>query len=343
MTLPIVIALLGCPEPPSPTPETEGSACDLTFDTLPGKTFVRQVAAPDGVTWLEDNWARARFYKEGEAIKLKYNARSLVEVYTYTCEKKPGELFCQTDDIDLQQWCQTLIANTGSCSPADLADRTGATLEDATKAKAELDAKLKKLSAEEKEQMKVAFSAPGNQLRGAFHVKINKDECRITGRDTYMTMTFGEIRELENIVGTARFVESDAELVFEHCKDSANMVALTAPGAKARPNQTKLRWNLGEAVPFKYVGDAMSKPEGSSCTYAMDTWINHAISQKDVAVNPGPDGKLDWSFVHTFAEVPPEKGRGVIHMYRYKTCEGKEKELVDVTCAMVLVSAAEGS
>jgi len=337
-----IFALLGCPEPPSATPPAETSACDLTFDTLPGKTFVRQVAAPDGKTWLEDPWARARFYKEGETLKVKYNTRSLSNVYTYSCEKKAGELFCQTDDIDLQQWCQTLIANIGSCSPGDLANRTGATLEEATKAKEALDAKLKKVSAEEKEAMKVAFSAPGNQLRGAFHVKINKDECRITGRDTYMTMTFGEIRELENIVGTARFVQTDADLVFEDCKDSSNMVALTAPGAKARPNQTKLRWNVSEAVPFKYVGDAMSKPE-SSCTYTMDTWINHAIAQKDVAVNPGADGKLDWSFTHTFAEVPPEHGRGVVHMYRYKTCDGGEKKLVDVTCAMVLVSAGEGS
>ena len=338
-----VLALLGCPEPPSATPPPAESTCDLTFDTLPGKTFVRQIAGPDGITMLEDPWARARFYEEGDTIKVKYNTRSLVDMYTYSCEKKPGELFCQTDDIDLQQWCQTLIANTGSCSAGDLADRTGATLEEATKAKEEFDAKLKKIPPEEKERMKVAFSAPGNQLRGAFHVKINKDECRITGRDTYMTMTFGEIRELENIVGTARFVETDADLVFEHCKDSVNMVALTAPGAKARPRETKLRWNVGEAIPFKYVGDAMSKPESSSCTYAMDTYINHAVAQKDVAVSPGADGKLDWSFMHTFAEVPPEHGRGVVHMYRYKTCAGKEKELVDVTCAMVLVSAPEGS
>ena len=60
-------------------------------------------------------------------------------------------------------------------------------------------------------------------------------------------------------------------------------------------------------------------------------------------MNPGADGKLDWSFTHTFAEVPPEHGRGVVHMYRYKTCDGGEKKLVDVTCAMVLVSAGEGS
>src|SRR5688572_7619295 len=118
MRFPIVLALLGCPEPPGANPPEEAATCDLTFDTLPGKTFVRQVAAPDGKTWLEDPWARARFYKEGETLKVKYNTRSLNSVYTYTCDKKPGELFCQTDDIDLQQWCQTLIANTGSCSPA---------------------------------------------------------------------------------------------------------------------------------------------------------------------------------------------------------------------------------
>jgi hypothetical protein len=265
-------------------------------------------------------------------------------MYTYTCEKKPGELFCQTDNPDLQQWCQTLIANTGSCSPADLADRTGAAIEDATKAQQALQALMKGMSAEDKERMKVAYSAPANQLRGAFHVKINKEECRLTGRDTYMTMTFGEIRELENYVGTSRFVPSDLDLVFEDCKDSANLVALTAPGAKARPTQTKLKWKVNDAIPFNYVGDAMSKPEGA-CTYSMDTWINHALLQKDVAVTPGADGKLDWSFSHTFTEIPPERGRGVVHLYRKKACDGKDAELVDVSCAMVLVedgAAGEG-
>jgi hypothetical protein len=339
MTLPLFAQLLGCPaQEAAPPPEPE--KCDLTFDTLPGKTFVRQVAAPDGKTWLEDNWARAHFYEEGGKLKLKYNTRSLQNVYTYTCEKKPGELYCQVDNPDLRQWCQTLIANTGGCSPADLAERTGASIEDATKAYQSLTEDLKKVPAEEKERMKVAFSAPGNQLRGVFHVKINKEECRLTGRDTYMTMTFGEMRELENLVGTARFVQSDADLVFEDCTDIADLVALTAPGAKARPNETKVPWKAGEPIPFKYVGDKMTKPEGPACKYTMDTWINHAASQKDVPVSVGADGKLDWSFTYTFAEVPAEKGRGVIHMYRKKTCDGSPAQLVDVSCAMVVVSPA---
>ena len=339
MTLPMFVHLLGCPAQEEAPPPPEPEKCDLSLDTLAGKTFIRQVSAPDGKTWLEDPWARARFYEDNGKIKLKYNTRSVSSMYTYTCEKKPGELFCQTDNIDLQQWCQTLIANTGSCSPADLADRTGVPIEEATKAQQALAAQMKGMSADEKEKMKVAYSAPANQLRGAFHVKINKEECRLTGRDTYMTMTFGEIRELENYVGTARFVPSEADLVFEDCKDSANLVALTAPGAKARPTETKLKWNVNEAVPFKYVGDAMSKPEGT-CTYTMDTYVNHALLQKGVAVSPGADGKLDWSFTHTFSEVPPEGGRGVVHVYRKKACDGKEAELVDVSCAMVLVADA---
>jgi hypothetical protein len=346
MTLPMFAHLLGCPAQEEAPPPPEAEPCTLTYESLPGRTFMRQLSAPDGKTWLEDPWARARFYEEDGKVKLKYNTRSVSSMYTYTCEKKPGELFCQTDNPDLQQWCQTLIANTGSCSPADLADRTGVPIEEATKAQQALAAAMKGMTAEQKENMKVAYSAPANQLRGAFHAKINKEDCRITGRDTYMTMTYGEIRELENYVGTSRFVESDADLVFEDCKDNANLVALTAPGAKARPNETKLKWKVNDAIPFKYVGDAMSKPEGAACTYTMDTYINHALMQKDVAVTPGADGKLDWSFSHTFTEVPPERGRGIVHVYRKKACDGAEAQLVDVSCAMVLVedgaAAGEG-
>lgn len=326
-----VLSLLGCgePEPPPAPPPAE---CTLTLDSLAGKTFVRQERAADGKEWKEDTWARARFYKTGDTLKVKYNTRALVEMYDYTCKKGKGELLCLADAPDLQQWCQTLIANKGTCSAADLADLTGVPVDQAMKAQQDLSAKVAKMKPEELAKMKIAFANPNNQLRGVLHVRLNKDDCRITMQDTFQTMTEGKVREVENFVGTSRFVESDADLVFENCKDHASFVALKAPDAVAKPGETKLDWKVGETVPFAYVGEALTKAE-PDCTYTMDSYVVYAPTQKAVAVAPA-DGKLDWRFSQAFTDP----GKKVVHLYRYKACAGAESQLQDVTCAMVNVS-----
>jgi hypothetical protein len=112
------------------------------------------------------------------------------------------------------------------------------------------------------------------------------------------------------------------------------MVALTAPDAAAKPGQTKLDWKVGEAVPFRYVGDAMSKPE-DGCTYSMDSYVVYEPVEKGVAVAPGADGKLSWAFTHAFKEAAKNR---VVHMYRYKACGGGAPALQDVSCAMVNVA-----
>jgi hypothetical protein len=333
---PVILAILGCtgeatPEaPPEPKPE----ACTLSFDTLPGKTFVRQVRTKDGQNWEEDTWARARFYSAGGKLKMKYNTRALVDMYDYTCTKGKGEITCLADNIDLAQWCQTLIANKGSCSPAELADLTGVSVDEATKARAELMPKIEKQTPEQLAKMKVAFSQPNNQLRGVFHVKINPEECRITGRDTFQTMTDGKLQELENFVGSSRFVQTDADLVFENCtkENQQLLVALTTPDAKAKPGETKVDWNSGETVPFKYVGDKLVKAE-PGCTYTMDEYASYAPVQKGAAVAPAADGTLPWSFSQSFTTPGPN----VVHLYRYQDCKGEGPKLADVTCAMVRV------
>ena len=274
-----------------------------------------------------------RFYKDGDKTKVKYNTRALVEMYDYTCTKAKGELLCLADNPDLQQWCQTLIANKGTCSAADLAGLTGVPVDQAMKAHDDLMAKVDKMKPDELSKMKIAFSTPNNQLRGVLHVRVNKDECRITAQDTFQTMTEGQVREVENFVGTSRFVESDKDLVFENCKDHASFVALTAPDAAAKPGETKLDWKVGETVPFKYVGDALVKPE-AGCTYSMDSWSVYEPVEKGAAVAPGADGKLAWAFSQPFAD----HGKKVVHLYRYKACGGGAPELVDVSCAMVNVS-----
>jgi hypothetical protein len=329
-----LLALTGCEllqPPPEPEPEPE---CTLSAKTLPGKSFVKVERTKDGKGWEEDIWARARFRTEGGKLKMRYNTRSIVDMYDYTCEKvKGGEVLCKADNPDLKQWCQTLVANKGNCSPAELADLTGASVADAKKAVDEILPLIEKQSPEEKQKMQLAFSSPSNQLRGVMHVKFNKDECRLTVRDTYQTMSNGNLTELENIVGNARFVETDKELMFDKCRDDASLVALTAPDAPARQGETKVQWKVGETIPFRYAGEGLAKPEGD-CTYTMDSWAVYEPDQRGVAVEPGADGSLGWAFTKSF----DDKGKKMVHLVRYKACGGGEPEKVDVTCALVEIT-----
>lgn len=326
LVLPLA-ALLACTggEPPPP-PEPEPAKCDLSMDTLDGRSFVRQDAGK------EDLWARARFQKAGDVLKLRYNSRSPFDMYDYTCKKGAKGMECLADKPDLQQWCQTLIANKGSCSPADLAELTGASVEDAKKAYEELQAKMKKLKPDEIEKMKRSFSAPSNQLRGVFNFKLNTKDCVVNASDLYQTMTDGKLRELETFVGNSRFVETDKELVFEHCKDVSKLVALETPDATPAPGVSKVNWPAGSSIKFKVTSPDMAKPE-PGCTYTMDTFDGFALVDKGVAVAPGADGKLEWTFDRKYDAA----GRQFVDFYRYKACGGGEPQLVDRVCAMVKI------
>lgn len=325
--LPLValIACSGGEEPPPPEPEAP--KCDLSMDSLDGRAFVREDAGK------EDLWARAQFHQKGDVLKLRYNSRSPFDMYTYTCKKGAKGMECLADSPDLQQWCQTLIANKGSCSPADLAALTGASVEDAKKAYEELQAKLKKLKPDELEKMKRSFSAPTNQLRGVFNFKLNTKDCVVSASDLYQTMTDGKLRELETFVGNSRFVPSDKELVFEHCEDVSKLVALETPDAKPAPGVSKVEWPVGSEIHFKVTADdALAKPQ-EGCTYTMDTFDGFALLDKGVAVTPGADGKLVWGLTRKYDTA----GRQFVDLYRYKACGGGQPELVDRVCAMVKV------
>jgi hypothetical protein len=323
-----VLALTGCaPEAPPPPEEPPKEECGLSFDTLAGQTFVRQ----DGDK--EDVYARTRFSKEGDALKMRYTTRDLVKLFDYTCTKAKNEILCLQDKPDLKQWCQTLIANKGSCSPAELADLTGASVQDAMAAHSALMAEMAKLPPEAVEKMKIAFSQPNNQLRGVMHVKINKEGCRLTVRDTFQTMTAGRLQEVDTYVGNSVFVTTTKDLVFDECKDQQSFVALTAPGAAGKVGETKLDWKVGETIPFQHVGKALSKPE-AGCSYTMDQYALYEPVAKGVAVAAADRGALAWSFSHAF----DSPGTKVAHLYRYKACNGAQPELVDTNCVMVRVS-----
>lgn len=333
-TLATLVLAAGCPSAEEVVEEKP--ACDLTLDTLAGKTFVRQVRTPDGKNWEEDTWARARFFADGDKLKVKYNTRALVDMYTYTCEKTKGEQFCRADNPDLAQWCRTLYAASGVCTGAEIAQYTGAPLADANAAAAEVNAGIAKMTDDQKAALKASFSQPNNQLRGVLHVKVNEEECRINVKDLYQTMTFGELRELENVVGNARFVPSDADLVFEHCssKEQNALVALPTPDATGiKPGMGQLKWPAGSEVTFQYAGEENVKPE-AGCTYTMDSYVTYAPKEKGVAVSGDP---LTWRFSHKFDKA----GKYVVHAYQNKACGGGEPALANVTCAVVLVEGGE--
>lgn len=329
----LVLALLGCSmgEPPPPPPP-EPPPCTLSSDTLAGKRFVRETRSADATKDEPDNWARAEFFEENGQLKVHYNSRAPFDMYTYACKKGKGEQICLAEKPDLQQWCQTLIANKGSCSAAELADLTGAPVAEAQKVQEETTAKVKKLSGEQLDNMKRAFSQPNNQLRGVFKVKVNTKSCKLNVVDTYQTMVDGQLREVENYVGNSTFVEPTQELTYDHCTDLKSLVALTAAGAPGQPGVTKVNWNTTETVPFAWVGEGKKGEAG--CTYSMDVYDEFVQVEKGKEVAAGADGALAWAFERTYAT----RGKKIVQMTRWKTCGG-EPQKIDVGCAMVDIAA----
>jgi hypothetical protein len=317
---------------PAPPPEPEPPACTLSADTLDGRVFVREVRNQQNNGDEPDRWARMRFEKAGNALQVVYNSRAPFDMYRYTCAKEKGGFKCLQDIWDdaakLKQVCQTLWANKGSCSPAEVAEFTGAPVDKATAAAKEINDAIAKMKPQEKDQMKLAFSQPNNQLRGTLKVKINTEACKLAVVDTYQTMTDGQVRELETYVGNSRFLELTEELPFTKC-DGAGLVA--ADTSKSPP-EPKREWAAGDTVPFLPVpAMAMDTPD-PACTYSMDIWSDFGRVAQGQAVAAGADGKLAW----TWSGPYPEAGKHVVQMTRYKACGGEPQKMDDL-CTMIQV------
>lgn len=336
----VLVLLASCGAPQEEKKPDEGAdaapACDFSLDNLDGHVFVQSKLGDDGKTWEDDVLARAKFYKEGDKLKAKYNTRALLDMYTYTCVKSQdgAGVDCWEDNPNPADFCRTLIANLGDagCTPEAIRQVTGLPEDKAKAGYDEVMAELKKLPKKEYEDMKQVFNSPNNQLRGIFHVKMAKKECRLTLTDNYQTMTFGQWREMGNVVGSARFVTSDKDLVFEHCREADNLVALSSADGWAKPGESVKSFKAGQPIPFRYVGDEDLKP-APGCTYTMDTWSQYSPLAKGVPVEPDAKGRLNWSFSETY----PKPGRFVVHMYRYKACNGGAPELLPVSCQGVKV------
>lgn len=330
MTLWTLVA--GCslltPAPPPPPPEP---ACTLALDTLEGRTFVREQRNKTATGDEPDPWARMQVHGQGGGLKITYNSRSPFDMYEYSCKKEKGALQCVQDlggdAAKLKQWCQTLWANKGTCSPAELADLTGVSVAEATAAQKEIVEAIGKLKPDEKAKMKTAFSQPNNQLRGLLKVKVNSEACKLAVVDTYQTMTDGKLSELETYVGNSRFVESSETLSFTKC-DGLGLVAVVAGSS---PPQPKAEWGASEQVPFLARPQNLDKPEGG-CTYSRDLWADFLPVATGEAVTAGADGKLSWGFERSFAEA----GKHVVQQVRYKACGG-EPQKIDDLCTMIQV------
>lgn len=321
-------------------------SCDLTLDTLAGRSFVRSMKGPSG-KWEDDLLARATFYKAGDVLKMKYNVRSRADFYDYTClpnKANPEAIECLEDNPKAGDWCRTLFANGklaadgGACDVDELVRITGLTQADAQKARDEVDAEIKKFKAKKQdkeiEDMKKVFNSPNNQLRGIAHVKVRAtaDECHINLSDRFMTMTYGTVREMENVVGTARFNETKDKLVFEHCKDDDNLIALKNADGWGKPGETELKWKVNQQIPFRYVGNDMQKPE-PGCTYTMDTWSAYKPITLGAPVQVDSKGRLNWAFTRQFNEA----GKYIVHMYRYKACNGGEPKRETISCQGAII------
>ena len=332
----LAIGLFSCKkEEAKPPPKEDGPppGCDLVnYDSFVDKTFILRTQDASGNETVDELRARLRFVKEGDKVKAKYTAKHPSDVYTYTCAPTDKDLTCWEDNPRLGDFCRTLFANGKDCSAAELMAMTGCSQADADKTVADFEAEMKKLPPKEVEDMKKVFNSPNNQLRGLLHAKIPKGKCFLTVSDRYQTMTFGAVREMENVVGTAHFFPTDKDLLFDHCQENKNLVALANPDAKAKPGESVVEWAVNTKIPFRYVGDVAAKGE-AGCTYSQDQYVVYEPVQKGAPVEAGANGNLAWGFDYGFTAP----GKYVVSVNRYKSCNGGAPEKIDSICQYVAV------
>ena len=329
----------GAEDAPTPAPtEAAGSTCLLDRETLPGKSFVRQIKG-DSDKWDTDVMARLRFGGTTESLTAKYSVRSLASVYDYTCgapapDAKDGEFTCLQDQPDLIEFCRALHFNAGACDADQVAKVVGSgpPTPEINAAVAKVNSELKRLKPAELEKMKLAYNSPNVQLRGILKVKFKtKDECRLSVSDLYENFSNGARYEQENLVGKgARFAETQENLIFDDCRDMQSLVASADPAAKLQSGQSQREWAVGDNATLRYVGASDVKPT-AGCIYTMDTAVGYKRIGSAVPVAAGADGKLDWSFQRGLSTA----GRHVAHMSRYKACNGGEAKKLGTYCQVI--------
>ncbi|HHO53409.1 MAG TPA: hypothetical protein ENK18_21700 [Deltaproteobacteria bacterium] len=321
--------------------------CDLSFDTLAGRSFVMLEARPEGDR--RNPLARVQFFEQDGETRVRYTAASLSDVYEYPCAlQKKGEdsftLFC-AEEAKPQDWCQALLAGDATCSKKVLRD-FGAVGTDE-----ELNTAIK----EAKKLVKKYRGTPSwdrfvlnnnnlaNKLQGRLYVDIDEKRCRLSVGDYYWTIFNGKPQEDTNPVGQNPFVETEESYLFEHCVEGNIMPGLAS---EARPSKEEMSqipgqrsYDEGKPYWFHYLGEKNLEAE-EGCTYSYDVWANWKKVSEGNTIEP-VDGKLEWKFQHTpkgsVTLLNNNKPLEVITMIRYKECGGT-KEQLDVVCEAGLAS-----
>ncbi|MFH1469977.1 MAG: hypothetical protein ABIO70_36670 [Pseudomonadota bacterium] len=342
----------GCFEQKSDKPKVvlgqRASSCDLNVGNLPGTQWVLLQINPDK-SETPNNQTRLKIYEEGGSVKAKYTVSSYSDVYTYNCKQQESagkqELFCK-EEPKVKDWYQALyVAGKDTSIEAIRAidgDVTQTQYDEGAKNAQEI---IKKFEGTDKwDSFKFQNNNLGNKLQGLVYLSIDERKCRLMITDMYMTIYDGKRLEDSNPVGTNPMVQSEDELSYEHCTDSADLIptktaefpksADEAAEAFCAPNHGCF-FSTGETAYFQYVGqDGREATEG--CTYTFDTWKDWKPGVKGQAAQivdgKGKKKEVRWTYSTTFDASGPH----VVEMVRHWSCPGKPAEQ-EVSCALVQI------
>lgn len=343
----LLFVSVGCEPAPPPKPE---STCGLSMDGLAGKQFAMYEAMPDRTNRVNPS-ARGQFFEEGGQLKVRYNVKSLGDVYTYQCKKiRDGkEWFC-AEEPKIQDWCQALeVHQEGSCTPEKLKELGAGDVPDEKIAAGITAAKevvAKYRGQPTWKQFELNNNNLGNKLQGQLYASVNEKRCQLSVSDMYMTIYNGAKKEDSNPVGTNAFVELEGDWLWEHCDEGRSLVDSATPEKVAPelvPPANQRVHDLGKEIFYNWYGEAASKAE-AGCTYSFDAYAQWQPVSKDNAVTV--DGEMvKWTGSHTFTDVKPlelinpMQPLGVYTMVRYKSCNGGPKAKIDTICNVAKIMA----
>lgn len=324
---PLFLLAVGCaPEAPSEPAKEDAplDTCGVDINTLANSAWVHQ--KPSATGDKPNPMARIKFEDAGGALKAKYTAGSLGDVYDYSCTVKGGIATCIEDKTNAEAWCKAWAAtNDGVCDPAGVAAATGLPQAEVEAAAAKVNDELKKLKPAEKETQRKADNNPNNKIRGKFLVAVDKGNCQLTLQDKYMTMVDRRVNEYENVLGTAKFNKAKEEYIYESCKD---VDSAWAPG----PDDQHAAVQGAGTLKFSAIVQKEALKGAQGCTWSADVYKDWVKAQTDVAAVEdakfGPRWNVDLPF--------SEEGRHAVYFDRWKTCNGT-RERVGLTCAVVRI------
>ena len=321
---------------------TKTADCALSYDNLDGTEWVYLRANPDRTDTPDPMQGRIKISSKDGKTSLKYNAGSRSDIYDYQCDAPTETRMVCREKSHAKDYCQALAVSDKECTAEALrAIDPSLTDEQVAKGIEEGMANVEKYKGTDKWKSFVFNNNNlGNKLFGIVYVKVDKRKCGLRVTDNYVTVYNGKKVEDSNPNGTNAFIKNaEGELLWEHCTESANLIALDTAEFPKDPQNARHtgKWSVGKDVNFWYLGaDAMNAPEG--CNFSFDTWVDgkpvsKGLTPKDHTFKGKP--VLAWNFAHKWDEAPAQPA--VVTMVRNKSCEGKPAEKDHVACAAVLI------